>query len=187
MNLRIHSYTHTHTHTHTYTHTHTHIYIYIYIQFLLRQAFADDEASTRLLQILLFLLLSTASLMFIPCTVRSSFTLSINFFGCLPLILVPSQGRRPRETGGRSPKMEIFFLKNLIQKFLSAKNLCVPPNSAPGLRPYSLHLSVYGSFFPSILVTCPNHVSLLFLILSTNVTAINQSIHPSIHPSIHHK
>src|SRR6218665_3068759 len=36
-------------------------------QFLLRQAFADDEASTRLLQILLLLLLSTASLMFIPC------------------------------------------------------------------------------------------------------------------------
>src|SRR6218665_411083 len=27
-----------------------------------------------------------------------------------------------------------------------------------------------GSLFPSILVTCPNHVSLLFLILSTNVT-----------------
>src|SRR6218665_1526964 len=44
------------------------------IQFLLRQAFADDEASTRLLQILLFLLLSTASLMFIPCAVRSSLT-----------------------------------------------------------------------------------------------------------------
>src|SRR6218665_1636836 len=59
-------------------------------QFLLRQAFADDEASTRLLQILLFLLLSTASLMFIPCAVRSSFTLSIHFFGCLPLLLVPS-------------------------------------------------------------------------------------------------
>src|SRR6218665_943532 len=35
-----------------------------YFQFLLRQAFADDEASTILLQILLFLLLSTASLMF---------------------------------------------------------------------------------------------------------------------------
>src|SRR6218665_450377 len=60
------------------------LYIYIF-QFLLRQAFADDEASTRLLQILLFLLLSTASLMFIPCAVRSSFTLSIHFFGCLPL------------------------------------------------------------------------------------------------------
>src|SRR6218665_2500995 len=43
------------------------------VQFLLRQAFADDEASTRLLQILLFLLLSTASLMFIPCAIRSSF------------------------------------------------------------------------------------------------------------------
>src|SRR6218665_2274739 len=58
------------------------------IQFLLRQAFADDEASTSLLQILLFLLLSTASLMFIPCAIRSSFTLSIHFFGCLPLLLV---------------------------------------------------------------------------------------------------
>src|SRR6218665_1848223 len=35
----------------------------VFSQFLLRQAFADDEASTRLIQILLFLLLSTASLM----------------------------------------------------------------------------------------------------------------------------
>src|SRR6218665_2754156 len=61
----------------------------IIIQFLLRQAFADDEASTRLLQILLFLLLSTASLMFIPCAIKSSFTLSMHFFGCLPLLLVP--------------------------------------------------------------------------------------------------
>src|SRR6218665_1877043 len=87
------------------------------IQFLLRLAFA----STRLLQILMFLLLSTASLMFIPCAVRSSFTLSIHFFGCLPLLLVPST--------------------------------C----------PYS---ATTGSLFPSILVMCPNHVSLLFLILS---------------------
>src|SRR6218665_2068971 len=53
-----------------------------------------------------------------------SFTLSIHFFGCLPLLLVPST--------------------------------C----------PYS---ATTGSLFPSILVTCPNHVSLLFLILSTNV------------------
>ena len=59
-------------------------------QFLLRQAFAVDKASTKLPQILLFLLLSTASLMFIPCAVRSSFTLSIHFFGFLPLLLVPS-------------------------------------------------------------------------------------------------
>src|SRR6218665_3766471 len=99
-------------------------------QFLLRQAFADDEASTRHLQILLFLLLSTASLMFIPCAIRSSFRLSIHFFGCLPLLLVPST--------------------------------C----------PYS---ATTGSLFPSILVTCPNHVSLLFLILSTNVTCCPSS------------
>src|SRR6218665_883501 len=31
-------------------------------------------------------------------------------------------------------KMEIFFEKNLIQKFWSAKKYSVPPNSAPGLR-----------------------------------------------------
>src|SRR6218665_3290230 len=100
------------------------------IQFLLRQAFANDEASTRFLQILLFLLLSTASLVFIPCAVRSSFTLSIHFFGCLPLLLVLST--------------------------------C----------PYS---ATTGSLFPSILVTCPNHVGLLFLILSTNVTCCPRS------------
>ena len=103
--------------------------IYIY-QFLISQVFADDEASTTLIQILLFLLLSTASLMFIPCAVRSSLTLSIHFFGCLPLLLVPST--------------------------------C----------PYS---ATTGSLFPSILVTCPNHVSLLFLILSTNVTCCPSS------------
>src|SRR6218665_1216942 len=89
-------------------------------QFLLRQAVTDDEASTRVLQILLFLFLSTASLMFIPCAARSSFTLSIHFFGCLPLLLVPST--------------------------------C----------PYS---STAGSLLPSRFVTCPSHVSLLFLIL----------------------
>src|SRR6218665_1867891 len=93
-------------------------------QFLLRQA------STRLLQILLFLLLSTSSPMFIPCAVRSSFTLSIHFFVCLPLLLVPSTS------------------------------------------PYS---ATTGSLFPSILVTCPNHVSLLFLILSTKVTCCPSS------------
>src|SRR6218665_1662360 len=95
-----------------------------FVEFLLRQAFADDEASTRPLQNLLFLLLSTASLMFIPCAIRSSFTLSIHFFGCFLLLLVPFT--------------------------------C----------PYS---STTGGLFPSILVTCPNHVIFLFLILSTNV------------------
>ena len=51
------------------------------IQLLLHQIYVANEASTRLPQIFLFLLLSTASLMFIPCAVRSSFTLSIHFFG----------------------------------------------------------------------------------------------------------
>src|SRR6218665_2436808 len=55
--------------------------VYLNVQFLLHQALADDEASTRFLQILLFLLLSIASLVFIRCDVRSSFTLSIHFFG----------------------------------------------------------------------------------------------------------
>src|SRR6218665_1140651 len=68
--------------------------------------------------------------MFIPCAVRPSFTLSIYLFGCLPLLLVPSN--------------------------------C----------PYS---ATTGSLFPSILVTCPNHVSFLFLILSTNVTCCPSS------------
>src|SRR6218665_311291 len=94
----------------------THSYLTTF-QFLFRQAVASDETSTRLLQILLFLLLST--LMFIPFAARSSFTLSIHFFGCLPLHLVPSN--------------------------------C----------PYS---ATAGSLPPSILVMCPNHVSLLFLI-----------------------
>src|SRR6218665_3134866 len=36
----------------------------------------------------LFLMFSPASLMFVSCSFRSSFTLSIHFFGCLPLLLV---------------------------------------------------------------------------------------------------
>src|SRR6218665_3359914 len=90
------------------------------IQFVLRQVVADVEASTRLLQILQFLLLSTASLMLIPCAARSSFTLSIHFFGCLPLLLVPST--------------------------------CPCSSTA-------------GSLLPFRFVTCPSHVSLLFLLL----------------------
>jgi len=67
--------------------------------------------------------------MFIPCAVRSSFTLFIDIFGCLPLLLVLST--------------------------------C----------PYS---ATTGSLFPSILVTCPNHVSLLFLSLSTICDLLSQ-------------
>src|SRR6218665_1606836 len=43
----------------------------------------------------------------------------------------------------------------------------------PSTCPYS---ATTGSLFPSILVTCPNNVSLLFLILSTNVTCCPSSI-----------
>src|SRR6218665_980354 len=85
------------------------IYIYLlylnflfFFQFLLRQAFADDEASTRLLQVLLFLLLSTASLMFIPCS------LSIHFFGCLPLLLVPSTCPYSATTGSLFPSILVL-------------------------------------------------------------------------------
>src|SRR6218665_2950600 len=74
-------------------------------QFLLRQTVADDAASTRLLQILLFLLVSTPSLVFIPCAVKSSFTLSIHFFGCLPLLLVPSNCPYSATTGSLFPSI----------------------------------------------------------------------------------
>src|SRR6218665_1640731 len=92
----------------------------------LRQAFADDEASTGLLQILLLS-------MFIPCAVRSSYTLSIglHFFGCLPVLLV------------------LFTL------------------------PSALLPVVY--FPPSLIVTCPNHVSILFIILSISVISCSSS------------
>src|SRR6218665_1159722 len=56
--------------------------------FLFYQAYADNEASTRLLQIVMFLLYCPPLL---SCSFLSfSFTLSIYFFGCLPLLLVPS-------------------------------------------------------------------------------------------------
>src|SRR6218665_1537003 len=42
----------------------------------------------------------------------------------------------------------------------------------PSTYPYS---ATTGSLFPSILVTCPNHVSLLFLILSNNGTCCTSS------------
>src|SRR6218665_461103 len=84
------------------------------IQFLLRQAFADDEASTRLLQILLFLLLSTASLMFIPCAVRSSLSVFLCFLfhplvriALLPVVCFHLSLLRARTT---SPFFFLFFL-----------------------------------------------------------------------------
>src|ERR1043165_1874982 len=57
---------------------------------LLRQATADDESSTCRLHSSLSLILSFASPMFISIDSRSSLTLSIHVFCCLPLLLFPS-------------------------------------------------------------------------------------------------
>ena len=77
----------------------------------------------------------------LSCSLLSSpFTFSIYFFGCLPLLLVPSTW----------------------------------PNSATA--------GCLGLLF-SILVTCTNHVSLLFLILSMNVISCPRSPHSrGVHP-----
>jgi len=90
--------------------------------FLLRQAFACDEALTRSLQVDLSLALSVASRISMPCALMSCIILSIRVFVGLLLSLLPSTW------------------------------LCS---------------AIIGSLPFSILVTCPNHVSLLFLILST--------------------
>src|SRR6218665_75860 len=88
-------------------------------------------------KIFLFLLVSTASFMFIPSAFRSSFILSIHFFGCIPLLFVPST--------------------------------C----------PYS---ATAGSPFQSILVTCLNHVSFIFLTLSINVCLLSQLLPGNLVP-----
>jgi len=76
----------------------------------------------------------------------SSFTFSIYFFGCLPLLLVPSTW----------------------------------PNSATA---GSLGLGLLFSILGTCTCTCPNHVSLLLLILSMNVISCPRSprsrgVHP---------
>ena len=94
--------------------------------FLLRQAFADDEALTRSLQVDISLALFVASRISVPSAFMSSIILSIHVFVGLPLSLLPSTW------------------------------LCS---------------TIIGSIPFFILVTCPNHVSLLFLILSTIVSS----------------
>src|SRR6218665_615879 len=68
----------------------------IKFKFLLRQAFADDEASTRLLQILLFLLLSTASLMLFV-------SIMLRFLGPMPGGDHSSPGRVRKPVGPLGP------------------------------------------------------------------------------------
>src|SRR6218665_3406620 len=48
--------------------------------------------------------------MFIPCAIRSSFTLSIHFFGCLPLLLVPSSCPYSATTGSLFPSILVIFV-----------------------------------------------------------------------------
>src|SRR6218665_1310127 len=88
---------------------------------------------------------------------------------------------RPQQDFSRSfcscccpPLLSCSFLVplGLISHYLSTSCVCLPLLLVPSTSPYS---ATTGSLFPSILVTCPNHVSLLFLILSTKVTCCPSS------------
>src|SRR6218665_1390901 len=91
---------------------------------------ADDEALTRFLQTSLFLVASPILVKSMFLSFRSSPTLSIQVFLCLPLLLFPS--KCPRK-------------------------------------------AAFGNLFSSILSTCPNHCSLLFLIFCTTVSSAPSS------------
>src|SRR6218665_1404595 len=73
--------------------------VYVYIQFLLRQAFADDEASTRLLQILLFLVFSTANSLtqydIVYTLACSSSCQTISYLRCLSLSITHLSASNP--------------------------------------------------------------------------------------------
>src|SRR6218665_991815 len=91
---------------------------------------ADDEALTRFLQTSLFLVASPILVKSMFHSFRSSLTLSIQVFLCLPLLLFPST---------------------------------CPCKAA------------FGNLFSSILSTCPNHCSHLFLIFCTTVSSAPSS------------
>src|SRR6218665_72929 len=65
-----------------------------------------------------------------------------------------------------------LVMLGLLSHYLSISLDCLPLLLVPSTCPHS---TTTGSLFPSSLVTCPNHVSLLFLILSTNVTCCPSS------------
>src|ERR1700733_16084452 len=58
--------------------------------------------------------------------------------------------------------MSVSFARRSSNTFSIHIFFCLPLLLVPSTCPYS---AIAGSLFPSILVTCPNHVSLLFLIL----------------------
>src|SRR6218665_1014681 len=91
---------------------------------------AEDEALTRFLQTSLFLVASPILVKSMFLSFRSSLTLSIQVFLCLPLHLFPST---------------------------------CPCKAA------------FGNLFSSILSTCRNHCSLLFLIFCTTVSSAPSS------------
>src|SRR6218665_2880245 len=103
---------------------------YIFFFFSLFHQHADDEALTRFLQTSLFLVASPILVKSMLLSFRSSLTLSIQVFICLPLLLFPST---------------------------------CPCKAA------------FGNLFSSILSTCPNHCSLLFLIFCTTVSSAPSS------------
>src|SRR6218665_4011728 len=83
---------------------------------------------------------------------------------------------RPQQDFSRSfcscccpPLLSCSFLVpfGLLSHYLSTSLVVFLCFLFPSSCPYS---ATIGSLCPSILVTCPNHVSLHFLILSTNVT-----------------
>src|SRR6218665_1727319 len=69
---------------------------------------------------------------------------------------------------GRS-KVHVFFCKVLSHIFHPC--LCL---SSP--TPFSIHITIAGNLLSSILITCPNHVSLVLLILLTSVSVCSNSL-----------
>src|SRR6218665_1933081 len=78
----------------------------------LRQAFADDKTSP---DPSVPAVVHRFSHVHSLCHIRSSFTLSIHFFGCIPLLLVPSTCPYSATTGSLFPsilhtKLEVYFM-----------------------------------------------------------------------------
>src|SRR6218665_1511002 len=77
--------------------------------------------------------------MFIPCAIRSSFTLSIHFFGCLPLILVPSTCPYSATTGRRQHPTKFAGQLSGVASTCASMVQC----SGVGPSEYDVYLSDY--------------------------------------------